>query len=404
MRPSDPVLIDPASAVGGLETAAPPDPGRVRFPALEGLRGLAAVSIVAYHAAIDTKAILSSAAGAALARLDVGVAVFFVLSGFLLYRPFVVAHLAGRSFPRLTPYLRNRFLRIFPAWWLAFGVVTLGLHRIGFFHPVDVFLYVSLLVGYVPHLFVLNGLYQSWTLTLEITFYVALPLFAWVVTRRRGDVRTKARAHLAAVVGAGALGLALRAYAASADPGTGWLIRLPTEMALFAIGMAFAVSSARSQVIGNDSLPARTLGRHPAVSWLLAAAAYWWLSYGLGLPVRDTLVPLTTAQEMGRHVLFGVVALFLVAPAVFGDQRRGLIRRVLGSRPLSALGLVSYGVYLWHADLMRGLLIGPGDPLRHVSSFRYLTVFGATLVLTLAVASVSYFVVEKPALRLKARS
>ena len=97
----------------GLESvpAHPADRGlpvvanRAHFPGLDGLRAIAAVMVIFTHVADATGSYSSTFLGAFFARMDAGVAVFFVLSGFLLYRPFVVAHFAGLAAARAAAVL-----------------------------------------------------------------------------------------------------------------------------------------------------------------------------------------------------------------------------------------------------------------------------------------------------------
>jgi peptidoglycan/LPS O-acetylase OafA/YrhL len=100
-----------------------PPPGHPRFPLLDGVRALAALSIVFLHVGDGTGFARTNALGAFTSRMDAGVALFFVLSGFLLYRPFVAARLDDRPAPSAGRYLRRRLLRIVPAYWLALLVM-----------------------------------------------------------------------------------------------------------------------------------------------------------------------------------------------------------------------------------------------------------------------------------------
>ena len=110
-------------------------------------------------------------------------------------------------------------------------------------------------------------------------------------------------------------------------------------------------------------------------------------------------------------------ALLLLFPAVFGASLGGLPRRILASRLLSWLGLVSYGIFLWHVPLLlwlvgtdyrAGTAAAPGSPLERalpgaLSDHVLISALASTLVLTVGAAALSYYVVELPFLRLKER-
>src|SRR5439155_24326437 len=107
-----------------------------RYPALDGFRALAMLSVFSFHAllsssefALDKWQLLPGVVwrgNAVVANLNVGVAMFFALSGFLIYRPFAAAHLNVRGTPNVRRYARRRALRIYPAYWLAFLVLLLA--------------------------------------------------------------------------------------------------------------------------------------------------------------------------------------------------------------------------------------------------------------------------------------
>ena len=88
------------------------------------MRAFAAVSIVVTHSSGVTGFNTDNALGAYTARLNFGVTLFFLLSGFLLYRPFVAARLQGRPPIRIRDFVRRRVLRIVPAYWVC--LVVLG--------------------------------------------------------------------------------------------------------------------------------------------------------------------------------------------------------------------------------------------------------------------------------------
>src|SRR5688572_7606459 len=107
-------------AVGGLESAVPAAGGKPdRFPCFDGLRAIAALSVLVTHVSFLTYANVEHPLGVFFARMDIGVAFFFLISGFLLYRPFAMAHLTASAGPAVRPFFRRRALRIFPAYWVA---------------------------------------------------------------------------------------------------------------------------------------------------------------------------------------------------------------------------------------------------------------------------------------------
>lgn len=383
-------------------TASPAMTGP-RFPCFDGLRAIAATTIVVFHVAATSGATTEAARGRYLARLDVGVAVFFVVSGFLLYRPFATAHLGGRPATRWREFWWRRVLRIYPAYWVALTAAILAFHSTNLHGFGDYVRHYALVQIYQPH-YGADGIVQTWTLAVEVSFYATLPLYAGLLGRLTARVpRARALAlELAGVVVLYAGGLTTRAalFAARGTgvPSTNWL---PAQIDLFALGIGLAVLSvARDETFGADFVvaPLRWLGDRAIASWVLAFVAFVTVS-NIGLPI--TFATGTGAQEMARQVLYGLTALFLVVPAVFGTQDRGGVRRLLRSRPVVAVGVVSYGVFLWHFDYVKQLV--DFGLLRHVHELRFLALLLFTAVLTMATAALSWFVVERPALALKHR-
>src|SRR5262249_46679642 len=112
--------------------AARPEVDGVRaktFTTLDGYRAVAAVTVLVFHVLFLTgQNVTGTALGNVASRLDVAVALFFLISGFLLYRPWAVGHLAaaaGDRGPRSAGYLWHRALRILPAYWLLAVVALL---------------------------------------------------------------------------------------------------------------------------------------------------------------------------------------------------------------------------------------------------------------------------------------
>ncbi|HEX4718063.1 MAG TPA: acyltransferase [Thermoleophilaceae bacterium] len=374
-----------------------------RFPLFDSLRAIAALAVLGAHAAVFAG--LETSAGTTLgryaARLDAGVAVFFVISGFLLYRPFVRARLQGTAAPATGPYAWRRFLRIVPAYWVALTLITLLFGTDG-----DVFgwpgiaRYYGVAQAYSSASFA-GGLTQAWSLTVEVAFYAFLPL--WAAAMRLILGRRGFRAEMTALAILFAAGILYKiAVLAGGDANqvaiTPRLVSLPAYFDHFALGMMLAATSV--WVEEHRRLP-RGLGwidRLPSLSWLVALVAFWAVSTQIGLNGRF-LEPFSSTNYMERHLLYALFAVGLVAPAVFGDQTRGMTRRVLALRPLLWLGLVSYGIFLWNLALLDRLSHWGFGDLPLGNTFAGWCIAG--LAVTAPVAALSYYLVERPALSLK---
>ena len=380
-----------------------------RFPLFDSLRAIAALSVLGTHVAVVSGVAASeSVLRPYTARLDVGVSIFFVISGFLLYRPFVRARLNDEPSPRTGAYAWRRFLRIVPAYWVALTAVALvlGLHYV--FTVAGALRYYGFAQIYDGDTAFL-GITQAWSLCIEVTFYAFLPLWAWGMRRLRASERRRRVRH--ELVGVALLALASLGYKAAVlsfvDPATlsepqpPWLMPLPSFLDQFALGMALAVLSVWYEDRERPPRPLRALDRWPALGWLAAGLAFWAVSTQIGLSGVFG-ERLSDAQWNERHLLFAVVAVGLVAPAVFGDQARGAVRRLLANRALLYLGLVSYAIYLYHLALLTQLsrwdaaeLLGAGTPLAY-AAWAVAGLAGSVLLATL-----SYYAVERPALSLK---
>ena len=114
--------------------AVAPPPGNPRFELFEGLRAVALLAVLVFHVCAISGAINDRVLGDAAAMLgNQGPILFFVISGFLLYRPFVAARAAGVPAPSIARYARRRILRIVPAYWLALTILAIWPGVVGAF-------------------------------------------------------------------------------------------------------------------------------------------------------------------------------------------------------------------------------------------------------------------------------
>jgi peptidoglycan/LPS O-acetylase OafA/YrhL len=376
-----------------------------RFPLFDSLRAIAFLSVMVTHAAVfagieDGDAFLAPY----VARLDVGVQIFFVISGFLLYRPFVAAALRGEEPPASGPYAWRRFLRVAPPYWLALTVTAIWLGFTGIFSLDHAPLYYGFAhiysgetLGYAP-------MPQAWSLCVEVAFYAFLPLYALLMRRlpARG-VGARLRLELA---GAAALLLVSGVYklwllgrGPATEPSLlGWHLAFPESLDYFAIGIALAALSAAYAQRDELPRPLRAIERYPSLAWGAAFAAFVVASRGIGFTGRlDDTLP--DARYLERHYLYAAIALCLLLPAVFGDHRRGVVRRLLANRGLLWLGVVSYGAFLFHFAVLIQLERWDFAEVA-TGAARYLW-FPAVLAGTVVIAAVSWYGFERPVLRLR---
>ena len=379
-----------------------------RFPLFDGLRAIAALSVVAFHAAFFARA----GEGESLlmrfaSHLDVGVTIFFLISGFLLYRPFVRARMEEESMPRVGAYAWRRLLRIAPAYWVALTVIAIWLGRDYVFTAWGVPTFYGFLQIY-DFKNALRGIDQAWTLCIEVTFYAFLPIWALLMRALpgRGDPRRILVWEIGALVVLAALSFAwkiwaLRQVSPNALDASDYLMPLPNFLDQFALGMGLAVLSVWSETRARLPAPAEFLRRRPWIPWIGALAAYVAVCTAIGF-TGASIDLATNRMFLGEHLLFAAVAFFVVAPAVFAEPGSGLVARVLGNRVMLYVGLVSYAVYLYHLAVIKQLDDWFGDSFADMSLLPRTAIYfvlgaaGATLL-----ASLSYYVVERPALRLK---
>jgi peptidoglycan/LPS O-acetylase OafA/YrhL len=371
-----------------------------RFALVDSMRAVAALTVLMVHtAAAADKLGPNSSASEYLNRLNCGVWIFFVISGFVLFRPFVGAHQTGEPQPRTGPYAWRRVLRIVPAFWVALAISGLLIPGMLYVRNIPwTFGFAQIYRSSIRGM----GIFPAWTLCVEMTFYLFLPVYAWVIgrlVRRRG-------AWLPAEVGGLVVLFALSfIYKQWTYEGTAGHLNhliagnyLPGWLDLFSLGMGLAVLQVWTETRASLPAPLRLVERYPVLPWAIGLVVFWYVCTHLGLLQAGAYSNWSKGEILGEHYLDAVMAVCLVLPAVIGDPRRGVIRRFLGHRWVQWLGLVSYGIYLWQATWLaelKQLGMRPG-PLSVTAEW---VVFG--FAGTIALGALSYYVVERPTLSLK---
>ena len=361
------------------------------YPCFDGIRAIAALSVIVYHAVFFTSW-FQTPGGSFLWNLNSGVWVFFVTSGFLLYRPFVEANLNDGRPVGLRGYAIRRVARIYPAYWAVLAFFTFVIPKTNLAGVGESLRNVTLTQTYVParNPF-LVGVPPAWSLVVEITFYAVLPLYAAAV----GLAARRWTAPAVELIGVGLLAVAgLAAVVAIAEgyPAP-WITVLPQNLMAFACGMLAAVLTARRSA-DRTLLRLQRLGRPAWLWWTLAGLAF--ISIPLVLRV-EPFEPLGPGQTIGISLCQTVIGACIVLPAVFGPQDHGLIRRVLRSRVLVFLGVISYGLYLWHWFVLQIVQTDwLGWSLREGS---WVVLLVVALPVVIAAASISWYALERPVMR-----
>ncbi|MEX2100856.1 MAG: acyltransferase [Acidimicrobiia bacterium] len=372
---------------GGVANRATP----ARFAhlrALDGLRGIAVLVVVLYHFAPDV------APGGFL-----GVDLFFVLSGFLI-TSLLVNELHGTH--RISPssFWGRRARRLLPALFVVLGAVAVyalvflpdevdaqrlsvdGLSALAYvanWHFIDSGqAYIQQFFTQVP-----SPLRHTWSLAIEEQFYLVWPLIVVLVAkvvgnpRRRNERVYRNRLRFALVSVCVVLGVAsffrmLTLFQPGGDinrvyygtDSRAFVVLVGATLGALCAGTPTVLRALRAPLIAvgtacGIALLATTIFMHADSSWLYEG--------GYGLIAILMVVVLAAAAQPGVNQLASVLKL----------------------RPLVGLGIISYGVYLWHWPI--GLWVTPDN-----TGFDGLALFVVRVAITLAAALLSYVLVEQP--------
>lgn len=379
------------NTVGTSEFASAKPAGATGFvPALEGMRACAAVAVMLTHTAFQTGQVGDSVMGRVWGRFDMAVALFFGLSGFLLWRAHARSAWSSTPGPSTGRYYRSRFVRIMPA-YLVVAVVALALLPRPTAPSGSTWLAnLTLTQVFVPYALT-DGLTQMWSLSVEMLFYLLLPLAALALVRLRGP-SARWRVPLVLAVAAVSLSWVWVGAALPLPAGVNHHNWLPSYVPWFVAGIILAeIVSAPASRFGIVRRWARR-----RVCWPAALVVFAVVCTPLGGPVTlDTPAAWQFAVRMG---LGGVLGFLLLAPLVLAPA--GAPSGRLGSGPMLALGRWSYGIFIWHLVVLTAVF-----PLFAIVPFHgnMVKVTLLTLVFSVAVAALSYAWIEEPARRWLAR-
>ena len=365
--------------------------------ALDSLRGFSTILIVVYHtfSASGYPAAHAESFGAYIGRLNVGVAIFFLLSGFLIFRPFVHVLIHNLPLPEVRSFYLKRAARIIPGYWFALfflaGIDSLTIpNASGFLRNI-------FLVNPFTTSNVFSGIRQSWTLSVELSFYLLVPVFVLLLLQQ--SMRKNRPISISTLfLAISLLFIGTYVFRLFHHLTHFWFLEtaniwLPSHMDTIGLGMSIAVLVEAPETSRLASKIRTIIANHSGLLFLCSILV-WMLSANINMTIG--IVQADFHVDLLCHFLYSIASLLLVAPLCVAPK--SLLTKILSLRLFAWLGTISYGIYLWHMAFLGGNFAEKYMPYTENDGqivLRFLVVLPASI----AIASLSYYVLERPIMR-----
>ena len=365
--------------------------------ALDSLRGFSTILIVVYHTLAFSGFSVKQAdsIGAYTGRLNIGVAIFFVLSGFLIFRPFVHSLIQHLPLPNVRTYYLKRAARILPGYWLALFVLA----------ALDA-LIIKNSSGFIRNIFlvhpftednVFTGIAQAWTLSVELSFYLLVPVFVLLLLQQ--SMRKNRPISISTLfLAISLLFIGTYVFRLFHHLTHFWFLEtaniwLPSHMDTIGLGMSIAVLVEAPETSRLASKIRTIIANHSGLLFLCSILV-WMLSANINMTIG--IVQADFHVDLLCHFLYSIASLLLVAPLCVAPK--SLLTKILSLRLFAWLGTISYGIYLWHMAFLGGNFAEKYMPYTE-NDGQVLLRFLVVLPASIAIASLSYYVLERPIMR-----
>jgi peptidoglycan/LPS O-acetylase OafA/YrhL len=373
------------------------------LPQLDGLRALAVLMVLTYHvwvlSYLDSTfklMVLGNDLSFVFAWGHPGVDLFFMLSGFLLFLPFAGAFYSDRKRPDVKKYFVKRLCRILPAYYLFLLVSILVIYpqqyliSQAFPQVMANFFFMQTFMFSTPVYPAIGGV--TWTLVIEMQFYLILPLVAYFFRGKRAWVSFIIVVALVFLYRVAMLSV-WNANSSSADFNYFYASEYNVFGVFdnFAIGMLLANFYQHNKIKGATHKGQLLIDSTRKLIWIvpfvLIFSIYQYFLWRFDSNVQFAWNYFSFLFDIAIYGCFAIVIIYLV----YHESR---LRRLLSLRYVGIIGVVSFSVYLWHFTIIQQL-----SGMSFLSSVhgwdRYFILLPVVLILSLALAFAIFVLVEK---------